>query len=88
MNGDIAAQNIATASHGRKITQLIDMIVIAVDSDIKMLPYNGCCGFGNQIAKNGMSPKTTVSSSDVQIVEKNRMVQPMNRNAHECNFRS
>lgn len=84
----MAAQNIPTANQGRKITQLIDMIVMAMDSDIKILPYNGCCGFGSQTAKNGMSPKTTVSSSEVQIVEKNKMVHPMKRNAHECSFRS
>lgn len=88
MNGDIAAQNIPNASHGRNINQLIDVIIIAIENDSNILPYSGCCGFGSQIAKNRISPNTTVNSSDVQVIEKNNKVQPMNRIAHACIFRS
>lgn len=88
MNGDIAAHSIPTASHGRKMSQLIDIIVRAVEADSKIMPYNGCCGFGSNIAKNGISPRTIFINSVVQMVAKNMKIHPIKRKAHECSFRS
>lgn len=38
MNGDMAAQNIPNASHGRNSSQHNALVTIAIDSDNRILP--------------------------------------------------
>lgn len=50
-NGDVAAKSIPNANHGRNNSQHKAVIMVVRDSDSSTLPYNGCSGFGSNIAK-------------------------------------